>query len=166
MEYERQNFLKDLENSEESSSEEDSNDEETSSEDEDENDDEESKQEDEPNSDSDSDDGTIGQIFQEIRNGCFDSDKKRKRFKQKQPRNEREVHTSASYRNEDDGVDVATRGDCVMETTEALHRLTRNEKDEVNEEDDWLIIKIPRKQKLKYFMVDYCDGDVEDEFHW
>ena len=54
----------------------------------------------------------------------------------------------------------------MMSTTEALQRLTRNERDEVDEEDDWLIIKIPRKQRLKYFMVDYCDGDKEDEFQW
>ena len=53
-----------------------------------------------------------------------------------------------------------------MSTTEALQRLTKNERDKVDEEDDWLIIKIPKKQKLKYFMVDYCDGDQEDEFQW
>ncbi len=36
----------------------------------------------------------------------------------------------------------------------------------MNKGDEWLIIKVPRNQRLKYFMVDYCDGDNEDEYHW
>jgi hypothetical protein len=72
---------------------------------------------------------------------------------------------SSSYPEEQDDRDLATRGDCVMSTTEALYRLIRNERDKWDEEDEWLIIKVPRKNK-NVFYIDYCDGDVEDEFHW
>ncbi len=52
-----------------------------------------------------------------------------------------------------------------MRTTDALRQLTRNERDEADDDEyeEWLIIKVPTRQRLKYFMVDYCDGDVEDE---
>jgi hypothetical protein len=136
--------------------------EETSSEGEDEG--EPLRRKDDPDDDSDSDEGTIGQIFREIRNGTFDLKKRRKRFVG-QSRNKREVFTSSSYPEGQDDRDVATRGECFMSTTEALYRLTRNERDKWDEEDEWLIIKVPRKNK-KVFYVDYCDGDVEDEFHW
>jgi hypothetical protein len=107
------------------------------------------------------DDETISGIFGQIRNGNFDPKFKRKRFEQDLvvPQ-ERKVETSSAYLEDDEDVD--TRGDCVMNTTEALYRLTRNDNDKW---DEWLIIKVPRKGK-KWFYVDYCDGDVEDEFHW
>jgi hypothetical protein len=104
--------------------------------------------------DSDSDDGTIGQIFKEIRNGTFDTKKRRKRFE-----------GSSSYLEEEDGWDVATRGDCNISTAEALYRLTKNERDKWDDDDEWFIIKVPKKKK-NWFYVDYCDGDTEDEFHW
>ena len=113
--------------------------------------------------DSDSDEGTIGQIFKEIRNGIFNPNKRRKRF-EGQRRNERVVTTSSPYLEEDR--DVATRGDCVMNTTEALHRLTRDGRYNWDKEDEWIIIKVPKKANGKIFYVDYCDGDSEDEFHW
>ena len=47
-----------------------------------------------------------------------------------------------------------------MSTTEALYRLTRNDRDNWDEDDEWFIIKVPKS------FVDYCDGDAEDEFHW
>ena len=53
-----------------------------------------------------------------------------------------------------------------MHTTRALYELTRNERDKWDEEDEWLLIKVPKKGKQKWFHVDYCDGDKEDEFHW
>ena len=104
--------------------------------------------------DSDSDDGTIGQIFKEIRNGTFDTKKRRKRFE-----------GSSSYLEEEDGRDVATREDCNVTTAEALYRLTKNERDKWDDDDEWVIIKVPKKKK-NWFYVDYCDGDTEDEFHW
>ncbi len=118
----------------------------------------------EDSDDSDRDEGTIGQIFKEIRNGTYNSKKRRKRF-EGQRRNERKFSTSSSYLEGEDGWDEATRGDCVMNTTEALYRLTRNDKKTFDEDDEWIIIKVPRKGK-KWFYVDYCDGDNEDEFHW
>jgi hypothetical protein len=126
------------------------------------------EKENEGKDESDSDDeGTLGQIFREIRNGTFDPKKRRRRFEEQSlPKSGRVVERNPSYLEDDDGIDRAARRVCAMSTTEALHRLTRNEKDERNEEDEWLIIKVSRKQKNKYFMVDYCDGDTEDEFHW
>ncbi len=122
---------------------------------------------DDSRSNEDDDEGIIGQIFREIRNGTYDPKKKRKRFEeQSRPHSGRVVTVNSSYLKDEDGSDRATRGDCVMSTTEALHRLTHNEKDEMNKGDEWLIIKVPRNQRLKYFMVDYCDGDNEDEYHW
>jgi hypothetical protein len=59
-----------------------------------------------------------------------------------------------------------TRGSCVLGTTEALYRLTQHEQVEWDERDEWMIIKVPKKAKGKFFFVDYCDGDSEDEFHW
>ena len=58
-----------------------------------------------------------------------------------------------------------TRESCFMGTTKALHQLTRNDKEVWNDRDEWLIIKVPKKDK-EIFFVDYCDGDSEDEFHW
>jgi hypothetical protein len=96
--------------------------------------------------DDDRDDGTIGQIFKEIRNGTFNALKRRKRF-EGQCRNERKVFMGSSYLEDDDGSDVATRGDCVMSTSEALHRLTLNKNDKLDKEDEWLIIKVPTNGK-------------------
>ncbi len=53
-----------------------------------------------------------------------------------------------------------------MSTTEALCRLTSNDKDKWDEEDEWIVIKAPKKTQHKIFFVDYCDGDSEDETHW
>ena len=120
-------------------------------------------EEEDSSSDEESDDETISGIFDQIRNGTFDPRKKRKRFEKEGKEQERIVTTSSVHREDD--ADVATRGDCVMNTTEALFRLTKNEKDKWDEEDEWLIIKVPKKGK-KWFLVDYGDGDVEDEFDW
>ena len=38
-------------------------------------------------------------------------------------------------------------------------------KEKKDRDDEWLIIKIPKKGK-ECFLVDYCDGDDEDEFQW
>jgi hypothetical protein len=77
--------------------------------------------------------------------------KRRKRF-EGQSRNEREVFTSSSYLEEEDGRDLATRGDCFMSTTEALYRLTRNERDKWDEDDELFIIKVPRKNKKVFYV--------------
>ncbi len=123
--------------------------------------------EDDSSSNEDEDEGTIGEIFREIRNGNFDPKKKRKKFEgQSRPHSGRVVEMNPSYLEEEDNSERSIRRDCGSRTTEALHRLTRNEKEERNEEDEWLIIKVRRNQRHKYFMVDYCDGDDEDEFHW
>ena len=57
-----------------------------------------------------------------------------------------------------------TSGDKIMTTSEALEMLTRNGKED-DEENAWLIIKAPKKLKGKGFLVDYCDGDEKDEYH-
>ena len=61
--------------------------------------------------------------------------------------------------------DVVTRGDCVMATTEALYNLTKFDEDRYDAEDEWLVIRVPKKDKRSFF-VDYCDGDGDDEFFW
>jgi hypothetical protein len=53
-----------------------------------------------------------------------------------------------------------------MNTTEALYHLTSNGKEKCDKEDEWLIIKVPKRTQHKIFFVDYCDGDSEDELHW
>ncbi len=58
------------------------------------------------------------------------------------------------------------RGDCIMSTASALQKLTEFESGDEDDESEWLIIKVPKKMKRKYFLVDYCDGDAEDEFQW
>ena len=58
-----------------------------------------------------------------------------------------------------------TSGDKIMTTSEALEMLTRNGKED-DEENAWLIIKAPKKLKGKGFLVDYCDGDKKDKYHW
>jgi hypothetical protein len=57
------------------------------------------------------------------------------------------------------------RGDYIMSTSEALLRLTQEE-NLVEEESEWLIVKVPKAPKSKLFLVDYVDGDTEDEFRW
>jgi hypothetical protein len=59
-----------------------------------------------------------------------------------------------------------TRGSCFLGTTEALSRLTRNNKDKKDLDDEWVIIKVPKKMKGKFFFAIFCDGDSEDEFQW
>jgi len=59
----------------------------------------------------------------------------------------------------------STRGACIMGTREALDRLTSFEKEDYDSGDEWMIIRVPRKNKNSFF-VDYCDGDTEDEFNW
>ncbi len=115
------------EENDESSSEE--NDDEESSSEDDEGDEPEKENEEKDESDSD-DEGTLGQIFREIRDGTFDPKKRRRRFEgQSLPKSGRVVEMDPSYLEDDDGIDRAARRDCAMSTTEALHRLTRNEKD-------------------------------------
>jgi hypothetical protein len=58
-----------------------------------------------------------------------------------------------------------TRRDCVMGVSKALNKLTKEEGDN-EEEAEWLIIKALKKGNREMFMVDYCDGDAEDEFQW
>ena len=149
---------------EEDSSKEESGEEESSSEESDINEPSDENDGEDSDCDDDSDEGTIGQIFKEIRDGTFNASKRRKRF-EGQCYNERKVMMSSSYLEEDDRSNIATREDCVMSTAEALYRLTRNKNDKLEEEDEWLIIKVPKKGK-KLFFVDFCDGDDVDEFQW
>jgi hypothetical protein len=53
-----------------------------------------------------------------------------------------------------------------MGTTKALDRLTRNEKDQLDSQDEWIVLKVPKKKKGKFFFADFRDGDSEDEFQW
>ena len=45
-----------------------------------------------------------------------------------------------------------------MRTTDALRQLTRNERDEADDDeyDEWLIIKVPTRQRLKYLIPYSC----------
>ncbi len=47
-----------------------------------------------------------------------------------------------------------------------LGRLTKGEKDAMDSDDEWIVIKVPKKMKGKFFFADFCDGDSEDEFQW
>ena len=78
----------------------------------------------------------------------------------------RGVLPTAGYQRPASSFVPPTRGSCFIGTAEALHRLTGNEKEECDERDEWIIIKVPKKAKGKIFFADYCDGDYEDEFHW
>ena len=111
----------------------------------------------------DEDDETISGIFGQIGKGIFDPSKKRERFESGGKQQARIVKMRSEYR-EDEAV-VATRGDCVMATTEALYKLTKFDEDRYDEEDEWLVIRVPKKDKRSFF-VDFCDGDGEDEFFW
>ncbi len=42
---------------------------------------------------------------------------------------------------------------CIMGTKEALERLTGNEKDKSDSEDEWIILKVPKKMKGKFFFA-------------
>ncbi len=52
-----------------------------------------------------------------------------------------------------------------MSTSEALQRLT-NDAIMDDGESEWLIVKVPKALKGRSFLVDYVDGDTEDEFKW
>jgi hypothetical protein len=135
--------------------------------------------------DSDSDEGTIGQIFKEIRQGAFNASKKRRRFEtgrkdfwkgrklrcpgSKDVEEEKEkpyrgVLPTAGYQRPACSYIPPTRGSCFMGTTEALGRLTKSEKDDLDSDDEWIVIKVPKKMNGKFFFADFCDGDSEDEF--
>ena len=102
-----------------------------------------SKNEDKESDDSDTDDNaTIGQIFREIEQGTFDANKRKKRFKGQ--RSMRKVSTSSSYLDEESR-EMATRGVGIMNTNRALYELTRNERDKWDDDDEWIIIKVPKK---------------------
>jgi hypothetical protein len=59
------------------------------------------------------------------------------------------------------------RGECIMNTAAALQKLTEFDTcDDDESHSEWLIIKVPKKMKHMSFLVDYCDGDAEDEFQW
>ena len=119
--------------------------------------------EEDSSSEEESDDETISGIFGQIMNGTFDPTKKRKRFENGGKQQGRIVETiSVDLEND---ADVVTRGDCVMATTEALYNLTKFDEDRYDAEDEWLVIRVPKKDKGSFF-VDYCDGDGEDEFFW
>ena len=137
--------------------------------------------------DSDVNEQTISQIFGDLYYyGSLESKGRRRRFKGgNQPRNKGKREASASDHNEkEDGAKgsrgelpssgyqrpapsqrQSTRGSCFMGTRKTLDRLTSYGKEDYDSEDEWLIIRVPKKDK-KCFFVDYCDGDTEDEFQW
>ena len=180
---EDEKFFKGVIKEEESSSDEK---EEESSSEEDEGDESDDGDKDEDDSDSD-DESTIGQIFKEIRQGTFDPSRKRGRVNNKRydfwkgrkvfcpgfkkgkegPENlNRELLPIAGDQRQADSLEPPTRSTCTMGISEALDRLTRNENDKQDSEDEWIVIKVPKKKRGKFFLVDFCDGDSEDEFQW
>ncbi len=78
----------------------------------------------------------------------------------------RELLPIAEYQRQACSCTPPTRGSCIMGTTEARDRLTRNGKDKRDSEDEWIVVKVPKKMKGKFFLADFCDGDSEDEFQW
>ena len=60
------------------------------------------------------------------------------------------------------------RRDFTMSTASTLQKLTEGDTLEDGEESEWLIIKVPKEmqQEGELFLVDYVDGDTEDEFKW
>ena len=82
-----------------------------------------------------------------------------------------EDEAEVSYRQDDamessEALPIPRRRGGSMITTEALDRLTKYEEDDLVEEDEWIIIRVPKKVKKDYFLVDYCDGDEWDEYEW
>ena len=57
------------------------------------------------------------------------------------------------------------RRDFTMSTASTLQKLTEGDSLEDGEESEWLIIKVPKEmqQEGELFLVDYVDGDTEDE---
>ena len=123
---------------------------------------------------------TISDIFEEISQGHFNANKKRRRFEYERKPWKGHVEMAAYVEDDEEDVDSThveeehvagssvvepspTRRDCVMGTSEALNKLTRDN-DENEEEAEWLIIKATKRGTKEVFMVDYCDGDAEDEF--
>jgi hypothetical protein len=45
-------------------------------------------------------------------------------------------------------------------------KIDKKQKDKLDSKDEWIILKVPKKMKGKFFFADFCDGDSEDEFQW
>jgi hypothetical protein len=119
---------------------------------------------------------TLSSLFDEVNAGTFDAEKKRKRFEPKYEwKGEVQYNSPSEAEEEEKDMDAmessssarppSTREGCLMGASEALEKLT-NEKDEDHDDSEWLIIKVSKKTKKESFMVDYCDGDSEDEYQW
>jgi hypothetical protein len=119
---------------------------------------------------------TLSSLFDEVNAGTFDAEKKRKRFEPKYEwKGEVQYNSPSEAEEEDKDRDAmessssacprSTREGCLMGASEALNKLTK-EKDEDQDDSEWLIIKVSKKTKRESFMVDYCDGDSEDEYQW
>jgi hypothetical protein len=129
------------------------------------------------NDEKDEPEETLSSLFDEVNAGKFVAKKKRKRFKNKYEWKGEVVYGSPPSGSEEKDYDKEeiegssvvqpspTAGDRIMTTSEALKMLTRNGKED-DEENARLIIKAPKKYKGKAFLVDYCDGDEKDEYHW
>ena len=128
-------------------------------------------------------DEKISDVFEQINNGSFHPERQQRRCRVDLDPYDRivECPSSITDSDEDDNEDsyrqddsmessvaqpTPTRGDGVMRTTEALDRLTKYKEDDLVEEDEWIIIRVPKKVKKDYFLVDYCDGDEWDEYEW
>ena len=44
--------------------------------------------------------------------------------------------------------------------------MTRYGREPHDPDDAWLILRVPAMANGTIFLVDFCDGDLEDEFHW
>ncbi len=125
----------------------------------------------------------ISDMFEQINNGSFYPERRQRRCREDLDPYDRVVECPASipvcdeednevsYRQNDAmessvALPTPTRGDGVVRTTEALDRLTKYEEDDLVEGDKWIVIRVPKRVKREYFLVDYCDGDEVDEFEW
>jgi hypothetical protein len=129
---------------------------------------------------------TVSELFAQINNGTFDPTKRKRKSSVdlnpydrivERPKSNTETDSEDSSGDDESGVHLnelesssvvphsPARGECIMSTAEALLRLTQHDKED-DGESEWLIIKVPKKIKHDKFLVDYVDGDTEDEFQW
>ncbi len=130
----------------------------------------------------------ISDLFAQINNCSFDPEARQRRQREDLNPYDRTVDVPSSISDSEDGDEGEgeeysylqedgaegssevqpnpTRGECILGSAACLQKLTEHDVMDFDDENEWLIIKVPKKMRNKSFMVDYCDGDAEDEFHW
>jgi hypothetical protein len=47
---------------------------------------------------------------------------------------------------------------------EVVEKGKKFKKEDLDSDDEWIVIKVPKIMKGKFFLADFCDGDSEEEF--